>query len=58
MSGEGRAVSIIGTVNHPQEGTFHIFYNVETGLYGISKLRSLRRCQWHDLAAAFRSKGL
>lgn len=51
-------VSIIGVISHPKHGTYHIFYNVETGLYGISKRTDLTHCGYTTLAALFQSKGL
>jgi hypothetical protein len=51
-------VSAIGAVSHPTHGTFHIFYNVETGLYGVSKNPDFQRCTSPNLAAAFQTRGL
>lgn len=51
-------VAIIGTVKHPKHGTYNIFYNVETGCYGISKRADLQHCGYATLAALFQAKGL
>lgn len=48
----------IGKVDHPELGTFYIYYDAVRKMYGLSRVIHPIKCEWPTLALAFKDKEL